>query len=205
MLTALKSGYSRKVVQDNLATLIRAGHARANAIRFAFNAARQSYFTKHPEGALPDWLAYPKGKRLKAHYMPNGAPLRDMPQEANPVRELDIAPDELEEIKSSIQKQLGGQGAAVRKAAALFTDFTGHKDVSLSKVGIPQMPVAVLAIGQVDGIMYSTVRDGIAEKYIHRFKSSARPLLTASPDGKQLYLIGGSYDFTERGIVDRKP
>lgn len=50
--------------------------------------------------------------------------------------------------------------------------------------------------------MYTTVRDGEVEKYIHRFKKSARPILAASHDGKQLVLIGGDFVFTECGITD---
>jgi hypothetical protein len=54
----------------------------------------------------------------------------------------------------------------------------------------------------VDGILYSTVRDGVLEKYIHKFRKADRPLFVVSPDGKQLFLVDGNYTFTERGIVD---
>lgn len=59
------------------------------------------------------------------------------------------------------------------------------------------------AIGQVDGILYTTVRDNEIESYIHKFKKSSRPLLASSFDGKQLYILGGGYTFTNRGIVDK--
>jgi hypothetical protein len=62
-----------------------------------------------------------------------------------------------------------------------------------------------LAIGEVLGIIYRTKRDGVMENYIHRFAKVSRPLLASTHDGKQLLLIGGSYNFTERGIVDKKP
>lgn len=196
----LHAGYSKATVSKNIALLEKNSTPRILAVRLSFDHARMSYFKKHPDGALPQWLAYPRNNRLVTHYTDSGAPLRDGGK--NPVRELDIPAPELEEIKNAVQKQMRGKGADVRKAAELFTDFTGHDDPRLSKIRIPQMPKAVLAIGQVDGIMYSTVRDNVAEKYIHEFRKSSRPLLAASPDGKQLYLIGGSYDFTERGIVD---
>lgn len=186
---------------DNIAILVRAGYPRAAAIRGAFDAARMSYFKRYPEGALPAWLAYPHGRLLKKYYTDGGAPINTSIGK-NPVRELDIDPDELADIQRDVQKQLAGRGAAVRKAAALYTDFTGHTDPQLTKVSVPQIPKAVVAIGQIDGIMYSTVRDGVAEKYIHRFRKNSRPLLTAAPDGKQLYVIGGSYNFTDRGIED---
>ncbi|NCA24613.1 MAG: hypothetical protein EBS91_08475, partial [Betaproteobacteria bacterium] len=59
-----------------------------------------------------------------------------------------------------------------------------------------------VAIGEVDGILYSTVRDGVLEKYIHKFRKRDKPLFVVAPDGKALYLVGGNYTFTERGIVD---
>ena len=196
------SGYSRKTIEANLASLLRGGYVRHDAIRTAFNAARASYFKKHPNGALPIYLAYPKNRRTAEYYMPNGAVIHEPLPERNPVRELAIGRKERDDIQRDVQKQVGGQGKAVRDSAALYTEFTGHNEVFLDKVEIPGYPDAVLAFGQCDGIMYTTVRDGITEKYIHKFKASSRPLLAASPDGKQLYLIGGSYDFTDRGIVD---
>lgn len=59
-----------------------------------------------------------------------------------------------------------------------------------------------LIIGECDGLLYTTERDGKIEKYIHRFKKSSRPLLVSSYDGSALYIVGGRYKFTERGIVD---
>jgi len=72
----------------------------------------------------------------------------------------------------------------------------------IDKVKITPVDVG-LKIGKCDGVLYTTVRDGVTEKYIHEFKKAARPVLVASFDGKQLLLIGGSFDFTDRGIVDR--
>jgi len=57
-------------------------------------------------------------------------------------------------------------------------------------------------MGKCLGIMYETVRDGEREQYIHEFNKTARPLLTVSSDGLQLYLIGGSYSVTDKGIED---
>lgn len=201
----LKPGYSKKTIGDNMRLMLDEGYPRSQAIVAALNHARKSYFDRYPAGSLPFALAYPKTHRLARHYTPSGAPIREHVSQrgSNPVRELDIGPVELEAIRRNVQKQMHGQGGAVRKAAALYTDFTGHEYPRLSKVSIPSLPEAGVAIGQVDGIMYSTVRDGVPEKYIHRFKRSSRPLMISSPDGKQLYLIGGSYDFTERGIVDK--
>lgn len=60
-----------------------------------------------------------------------------------------------------------------------------------------------LVVGELDGVLYTTVRDGNVEKYIHRFKKKSRPLLTARADGKQLGIVGGQFQMTEAGIEDR--
>lgn len=91
---------------------------------------------------------------------------------------------------------------AVTDAARLYQRFTGHEPQSLGTVDVPPMPDAVCVIGDCDGVLYTTVRDGRVEKYVHYFRSRDRPLLTVSPDGRQLILVGGRYRFTSRGIID---
>lgn len=91
----------------------------------------------------------------------------------------------------------------VEKARLLYEKFTGHDAVDEVVIDKPVMPDVMCVIGDIDGIMYTTVRDGKTEKYLHKFKKSARPLFCVSPDGLSLYLIGGSYQFGERGIVDK--
>lgn len=64
-------------------------------------------------------------------------------------------------------------------------------------------PNVGMVVGECDGILYTTVRDGETEHYIHDFKKKCRPTLISSHDGKHLGLIGGDFTFTERGITDR--
>lgn len=90
----------------------------------------------------------------------------------------------------------------VAQGARLIEEFSGHKAKVVGKIRIPDAPKTALAIGHVLGIIYETKRDGEIESYIHRFAKASRPLLATSHDGKQLLLIGGSYNFTDRGIVD---
>lgn len=120
----------------------------------------------------------------------------------NPVRELDISPSEMKRLEHAITREFGGKSASLRKAAALYTRFTGHEQVEVSKVKVASMPAVMVEIGNVDGILYTTVRDGVTEKYIHKFKRNSRPLFAVSPDGKQLFLLGGAFTFGDRGIVD---
>lgn len=91
---------------------------------------------------------------------------------------------------------------AVSRAADLYERFSGHEAEAIGKVRVNPMPKVGVAIGEVDGILYSTVRDGVFEKYIHKFRQRDKPLFVVSPDGKSLHLVGGNYTFTERGIVD---
>jgi hypothetical protein len=198
----LKSGYSKATIAANVAEMLRAGHPYRQATAAALTHARVSYFKKYPEGALPLELAFPKTHRLKHQYDANGKPLRQTRSE-NPVRELDMSAAEKRRILETVKRDFQGAGKDIRRAAKLYTKFTGHEDVRVSKVRVEKTPDVMLAIGYVDGVMYSTVRDGIAEKYIHKFKRSARPLFLVSPDGKQLFMLGGAFDFTERGIVDQ--
>lgn len=83
----------------------------------------------------------------------------------------------------------------------MYEEFTGHDADHYQKIPV-EWPEVALQVGECDGILYSTVRDGVPEKYIHKFKKSARPLLVASHDGQSLGLISGNFTFTERGIVD---
>lgn len=91
---------------------------------------------------------------------------------------------------------------AVESAADLYERFTGHDGEVIGRFRVPDMPAALAVIGECDGVLYTTVRDGQTERYIHTFRAKDRPLLCVSPNGTQLFLIGGRYVFTERGIVD---
>lgn len=92
--------------------------------------------------------------------------------------------------------------AKINRAADLYENFTGHEAEELGYIDFSIPDVAVV-IGEVEGIIYNTVRDGVHERYIHKFKAKSRPMFAVTPDGTQLVLLGGNYDFTERGIVDK--
>jgi hypothetical protein len=99
--------------------------------------------------------------------------------------------------------------AMVEGAAKLFRDFTGHEP-RVTKVATREMTKPfmsgdnpVLAFGELLAVEYETVRDGKTERYRHAFRKQSRPLIAASHDGKSLYILGGEYEFTDRGIVDK--
>jgi hypothetical protein len=95
------------------------------------------------------------------------------------------------------------KSTAIRKAKALYKDFSGHEGNECEYVPAPKIPPAVVVIGELEAVIYSTVRDDEHERYIHKFRKASRALLCVSPDGDQLFIVGGDYEFTDRGIVDK--
>lgn len=91
----------------------------------------------------------------------------------------------------------------VDAANDLYRDFRGQHPEKLTKVRMQNPPKVGLVIGELDGVLYTTVRDGKTEHYQHDFRKKSRPLLVTDHDGKALHIHGGEYEFTERGIEDR--
>ena len=93
--------------------------------------------------------------------------------------------------------------AQASRAADLYSEFSGHEADEFDMVQKPVVPDVLTVIGELESVIYSTVRDNEPERYIHKFKAKSRPMLCVGPDGEQLFLIGGNYQFTDRGIVDK--
>lgn len=89
-----------------------------------------------------------------------------------------------------------------RQAKQLFEDFTGHPGEEFDTVEIDDYDT-VIVIGTLDAVEYTTVRDGKTIPYRHEFKARSRPALCVSPDGQQLFVLGGNYLFTDQGITDQ--
>lgn len=94
------------------------------------------------------------------------------------------------------------QGDDITRAADLYERFTGHDAQNATRVQVQPLPRVAAVIGPCDGVLYTTVRDGRTEKYIHKFRKADKPLLCVSPDGLRILLVGGRYRFTSAGIVD---
>lgn len=170
----LKKGYSYATVRQNIAELLASGHDKAQANATAKSAARAAFFRRFPSGALPQYLTCKGCGRLRQHYTQSGKPLKENPQKRK-----------------------------IAQAKKLIQDFSGHKARIFGKMKFPENPGTAIAIGYLLGLSYETKRDGRMEKYYHRFtRKTSRPLLAVSSDGKQLFLLGGAYNFTDRGIVD---
>lgn len=95
------------------------------------------------------------------------------------------------------------QMGEIKQAASRLKRFSGHDALKVVRLTNYKQPSTVLAVGPLIGMIYEAKRDGKVQSYIHKFAKHARPLFAASHDGRQLYMLGGAYTFTDRGIVDK--
>lgn len=101
-----------------------------------------------------------------------------------------------------IKARAAAHAPEVGQAVSLYRKFREAGPKRLSSVRLTVPKVAML-VGELDGVLYTTTHGRKRQAYIHRFDKRARPQLAASSDGKQLLVLGGRYDFTRDGIVDR--
>lgn len=89
----------------------------------------------------------------------------------------------------------------LERAARAFEEFTGHEATRVERHKGSEARAGWL-LGTVAEIGYIATRDGERALYVHKFKRRSRPQLVSSADGSQLYLLGGAYSVTDRGIED---
>jgi len=94
-----------------------------------------------------------------------------------------------------------GKRKAVQQACDLFVGFREKQPKKVKVVNVT-IPSAVMVVGHVDAIDYTTTHGRKTVAYRHEFADGSRPLLCASSDGRQLLLLGGRFEFEARGIVD---
>lgn len=90
------------------------------------------------------------------------------------------------------------------QAASLYQKFREAEPRYVDAIRINPLPKVCMEIGKLDGVLYTTTHGGRKQAYIHKFTGRSRPTLATDAKGKRLFIIGGHYDFTEDGIVDRK-
>ena len=106
--------------------------------------------------------------------------------------------------KNPVKRHDSDKQRKVVKAIQLFQRFRVDDPKFIDEITIDFHDV-MMKIGVVNAIEYDTVRKGKKEFYRHEFTGKSRPDLASSFDGKQLYILQGSYNFTEDGIVDFNP
>lgn len=90
----------------------------------------------------------------------------------------------------------------VQRGMRLFQRFVGRAPDASEIVAKPELPDALVCIGEISVIQYLAERDGKDFEFRHPFKAGSRPLLCVSPDGKLVLALGGAWTFTEDGFVD---
>ncbi len=105
-------------------------------------------------------------------------------------------------VKSLGSRKVNPRNSDEARAARLYESFREDVPRRVKKFGFAP-PRIVVDIGYVEFIGYRTTHGRKVTLYQHDFAPGSRPLLCVSPDGRQLMLLGGRYQFTERGIVDR--
>jgi hypothetical protein len=89
---------------------------------------------------------------------------------------------------------------AVRDGSSLYRQFTRLPARSLERVAHPRlMPPVVVELGQLAAVVYRSDKwVGHPRTYIHYMEDP--PRLVSDVTGRRLFLIGGSYHVTARGI-----
>jgi hypothetical protein len=90
----------------------------------------------------------------------------------------------------------------IAQAVTLYRSFREKIPKKLITVRF-KVPRVVACMGYVEGIDYVTTHGNKVTHYHHDFEPGSRPLLCVSADGRQIILIGGHYEWDERGIVDK--
>jgi hypothetical protein len=103
-------------------------------------------------------------------------------------------------IGSTVLTPAGGDHE-IREGLALYQTFQGFAPERVRTVRHHRlMPPVVAELGELVGLIYRSDkgRPGRPSTYIHFMESP--PVLASNPSGSQLYLIGGNYRVTGRGI-----
>ncbi len=89
----------------------------------------------------------------------------------------------------------------LQRGAELYRQFYRFAPARLQRLAYPRLaPPVVVALGELVGVIYSSDKwhPGRPQTYIHFMEE--RPQLVSNAAGSQLYIVGGSYQITRRGI-----
>ncbi len=88
-----------------------------------------------------------------------------------------------------------------RSAISLFRKFREREPTITKKVEV-NVPDQLIVMGHLESIEYKTTHGSKGKLYRHEFAKGSRPLLCTGTGRNELFLVGGSYHVTERGVVD---
>lgn len=87
------------------------------------------------------------------------------------------------------------------RARALYERFHCFPSRRLTRQTCPrEIPRVLVGLGELCGVIYRSDRgqSGRPRKFVHFFETP--PQLACDPGGRQLYVLGGGYRVTRRGI-----
>jgi hypothetical protein len=99
------------------------------------------------------------------------------------------------------RRAAGALNGYVHEASELYRSFNCFDPTRLMRVAHRRvMPPVVVRLGELVGLIYSSDKwqHGQPRTYIHRL--TTRPILVSDVRGRQLYVVGGRYRVTARGI-----
>jgi hypothetical protein len=89
--------------------------------------------------------------------------------------------------------------ARLARARRLFAAFAGCPASSIAARRIDRrIPDVLVDLGALRGVVYTRDHGGVSRTYIHFMDDP--PRLACDAHGRQLYVLGGSYRITRRGI-----
>jgi len=88
----------------------------------------------------------------------------------------------------------------ISRARALFEKFhrRAPRGNELVRVGGTAAPYVALQVGICQSIGYRSIGDHV--DYFHEFEGT-KPSLYVNETGRQIFVLDGSYRFTERGFI----
>lgn len=103
--------------------------------------------------------------------------------------------------EESSQRHSNPMRAEIDAARGLYRAFRDANPKGIKRITL-SIPKALMQMGRVDFIAYTTTHNGQVTAYKHTFAPGSQPILAAGTRRGQLYLIKGRFRVTGRGIVD---
>lgn len=98
----------------------------------------------------------------------------------------------------------GGEGL-LEQGRSLFEGFHwGEKSTATVPARVSPEPRALVKLGRLEAVAYSTKKDGERATWEHEFgeEGGKKPTLAMDAETRRLHIVGGDYDVEDRGIVD---
>lgn len=91
--------------------------------------------------------------------------------------------------------------SAKENAKRLYRRFREREPTRARRVTIT-LPKSLTVMGRILAVEYATTHGDKSVAYKHKFAPGSRPLFCADPRSGKIFLVGGRYRVTSRGIVD---